>query len=143
MKFNYLVNFENSSQLIQILDIVLQIFKECFIVNSLFEESPRWHLGNGNVEKSKSILKKIARTNGHDLGDIELKVTVCVFELTNCFWWVKTMTATLPDCFLMTATLPDCFLMTQTSAALQQTYNKIPNSLQYCVEDYSARMFII
>jgi len=41
-------------------------------------ESPRWYLGKGNVEKSKLILKKIAKFNGRDLGDIELKVS-CLF----------------------------------------------------------------
>ena len=46
-----------------------------FFCFRLYEESPRWHLGKGNMEKCQQILNKIARLNGHhDLGNFNLKV---------------------------------------------------------------------
>ncbi|XP_067937070.1 uncharacterized protein [Watersipora subatra] len=40
-----------------------------------YEESPRWHLGKGNIVQSQDVLKKIARVNGHELSDINLKLS--------------------------------------------------------------------
>ena len=72
---NNIIKHKNSTEL------------EYFCYFRLYDESPRWYLSKGNMKKCREVLRRITTTNGHNLDDLNLKVTLLSFytHLYMCF----------------------------------------------------------